>query len=75
MSPGWGVAKNVRHVVDKIVAPFGTKVEDRPPVPTLEERVAERERKRALKLERRAAKKAEEAAAAEETAERLKQVD
>ena len=29
---GWRTSKNVHHVVEKIVAPFGSRIEDRPPV-------------------------------------------
>ncbi|PGH26594.1 hypothetical protein AJ80_01723 [Polytolypa hystricis UAMH7299] len=31
-SSGWRKSKHVRHVVDRIIAPFGEKVEDRPAV-------------------------------------------
>lgn len=57
VSPGWRVSKQVRHVVTHIIAPFGTPLEDRPPVPTEEERLAERAEKKARKDERRAARK------------------
>ena len=29
---GWRVSRRVRHVVERIVAPFGTSPEERPPV-------------------------------------------
>lgn len=48
----------------KIIAPFGEPVEARPPVPSLEERLQERERRRAEKEGRRAARRAQEEAAA-----------
>ncbi|EKG17662.1 Ribosomal protein S17 [Macrophomina phaseolina MS6] len=35
---GWRTSKHVHHVVTRIVAPFGPAIEDRPPVPTEEER-------------------------------------
>ncbi|KAK2803336.1 hypothetical protein FQN51_003757 [Onygenales sp. PD_10] len=35
---GWRASRNVRHVVERIVAPFGTPVEGRPPVMTRGER-------------------------------------
>lgn len=40
-------------MVSSIIAPFGPPIEERPPVPTAEERIAERERKKAEKDERR----------------------
>lgn len=51
--PGWPTSKHKRHVIKKIIAPYGTPTEERPPIPTLEERIAEREAKRAAKSERR----------------------
>lgn len=52
-SSGHRQSRNVRHVVEKIVAPFGTPVEARPPVLSIEEReklkvekIMEREKKR-----------------------------
>jgi len=50
---GWRVSKHVHHVVSSIIAPFGSSIEERPAVPTEEERLAEREKKRAAKDERR----------------------
>jgi small subunit ribosomal protein S17 len=43
----------VHHVVKSIVAPFGEPIEARPPIPSEEERIAEREAKRAAKAERK----------------------
>lgn len=54
----------MRHVVSRIIAPFGVPIEERPPVPTAEERIAERERKRAEKDERRRVRKEKRASAA-----------
>ncbi|QSZ28799.1 hypothetical protein DSL72_003304 [Monilinia vaccinii-corymbosi] len=45
ISPGWRTSKTVRHVVSSIIAPFGTPISERPPIPTAEERIAGRERK------------------------------
>ncbi len=59
IEPGWRVSKHVRHVVSKIIAPFGDPVEARPPVPSFEERMGERERKRAEKDARREARRRE----------------
>jgi small subunit ribosomal protein S17 len=47
----------VHHVVNSIIAPFGEPIEARPPIPTEEERLAERLRKRMAKDERRGAKR------------------
>ncbi|KAL3426313.1 ribosomal protein S17 [Phlyctema vagabunda] len=65
ITPGWRVSKTVRHVVSSIIAPFGSSIESRPPVPTAEERIAQREAESAQKIQRRrerdlAIKKAEE---------------
>jgi small subunit ribosomal protein S17 len=54
--PGWRTSRHKRHVVKHIIAPYGPPIEERPPVPTLEERIAERDEKKRLKDERRAAK-------------------
>lgn len=43
----------MHHVVNSILAPFGEPIEARPPVPTAEERIAEREAKRALREQKR----------------------
>jgi len=51
---GWRKSRNIRHVVSSIVAPFGTPIEERPPVPTEAERLAEKRRKRAEKEGRQA---------------------
>jgi small subunit ribosomal protein S17 len=65
IEPGWRVSKHVRHVVSRIIAPFGDPIEARPPVPSREEREAERARKKAEKDARRAERRA--AASGEET--------
>lgn len=52
ISAGSRVAKNVRHVVTKIIAPFGVPIEERPPIPTIEERNAAKEEKRRSKQKR-----------------------
>lgn len=49
----------MRHVVSKIIAPFGPRVDERPAVPTAEELVAEREERKEKKDERRSLKKLE----------------
>ncbi|KAI5466525.1 hypothetical protein BGZ63DRAFT_421005 [Mariannaea sp. PMI_226] len=58
--PGWPTSQHKRHVVKHIIAPFGIPIEERPPVPTLEERIAEREAKKTAKDERRAARRRDE---------------
>jgi ribosomal protein S17 len=58
-SSGFPKSRNVRHVVERIVAPFGCKVEERPPVMTREERDALRAEKRAAKWQRREARRSE----------------
>ncbi|EEU45774.1 hypothetical protein NCS52_00475300 [Fusarium sp. LHS14.1] len=55
--PGWPTSQHKRHVIKHIIAPYGTPIEERPPVPSLEERIAEREAKKAAKDERRAARR------------------
>ncbi|CCT67437.1 related to ribosomal protein [Fusarium fujikuroi] len=58
--PGWPTSQHKRHVIKHIIAPYGTPTTERPPVPTLEERIADYEAKKAKKDERRAARRQEE---------------
>ncbi|KAM0195623.1 hypothetical protein ACHAPA_007475 [Fusarium lateritium] len=58
--PGWPTSQHKRHVIKHIIAPYGTPITERPAVPTLEERIADREAKKAAKDERRAARRQEE---------------
>ncbi|KAG6988067.1 hypothetical protein FocnCong_v002965 [Fusarium oxysporum f. sp. conglutinans] len=58
--PGWPTSQHKRHVIKHIIAPYGTPITERPPVPTLEERIADYEAKKAKKDERRAARRQEE---------------
>lgn len=46
ITAGSRVAKHVHHVVTKIIAPFEIPIEERPPIPTIEERIAAKEEKR-----------------------------
>ena len=55
IASGWRTSKNIRHVVTDIVAPFGKPVEERPPVLSEEERMAQRVRERLMKDVRAAA--------------------
>ncbi|KFY24108.1 hypothetical protein V493_05432 [Pseudogymnoascus sp. VKM F-4281 (FW-2241)] len=54
ISSGWRVSKSVRHVVSRIVAPFGEPIEARPSVMTEVERLEERRKKKEAKDLRRA---------------------
>jgi small subunit ribosomal protein S17 len=47
----------VHHVVNHIIAPYGTPIEERPPVPTLEERVEVVSKRKEAKDLRRGEKK------------------
>ncbi|OBT65711.1 hypothetical protein VE03_03374 [Pseudogymnoascus sp. 23342-1-I1] len=49
ISSGWRVSKSVRHVVSRIIAPFGEPIEARPSVMTEVERLEERRKKREAK--------------------------
>lgn len=54
ISSGWRVSKSVRHVVSRIIAPFGEPIEARPSVMTEVERLEERRLKKEAKQLRRA---------------------
>jgi small subunit ribosomal protein S17 len=53
ISNGWRVSKQVHHVVNHIIAPYGEPIEARPAVPTLEERLNAERIKRLEKDARR----------------------
>ncbi|OLN87653.1 37S ribosomal protein S17, mitochondrial [Colletotrichum chlorophyti] len=53
--PGWRTSPHKRHVVKSIIAPHGTPIAERPPIPTEEERFAAAIAKREAKVARRAA--------------------
>ncbi|RAH46127.1 uS17 family ribosomal protein [Aspergillus brunneoviolaceus CBS 621.78] len=55
-SSGHPKSRNVHHVVERIIAPFGDPIEDRPAVMTREERDAARAEKRTAKWQRRQAR-------------------
>jgi ribosomal protein S17 len=55
-SSGYPKSRHVRHVVERIIAPFGEAIEDRPAVLSREERDAERVVKRTAKSQRREAR-------------------
>ncbi|KUI72256.1 37S ribosomal protein S17, mitochondrial [Cytospora mali] len=54
---GWRTSKHKRHVVNRIIAPWGPPLDERAPLPTPEEREAEHAAKRAKKLERKELRK------------------
>ncbi|KAI8950188.1 hypothetical protein F4801DRAFT_579652 [Xylaria longipes] len=55
ITPSWRESQHVRHVVKHIIAPYGgVGIDERPPVPTIEERAAERIAAREAKDQRRA---------------------
>lgn len=56
IASGWRTSKSIRHVVTSIIAPFGEPVENRPPVPTEQERMDQRIRQRLMKDVRSAEK-------------------
>ncbi|RAL03812.1 nucleic acid-binding protein [Aspergillus ibericus CBS 121593] len=58
-SNGYPKTRNVHHVVERIIAPFGSAIEERPAVMSRAERDAERAVKRAAKWERREARRVE----------------
>jgi ribosomal protein S17 len=62
-SSGAPRSRHVRHVVERIIAPFGEEISARPAVMTREEREAEKMAKRGEKLARKAARLAEAASA------------
>ncbi|KAL5354370.1 hypothetical protein V496_10612 [Pseudogymnoascus sp. VKM F-4515 (FW-2607)] len=53
ISSGWRVSKSVRHVVSRIIAPFGEPIEARPSVMTEVELLEERRKKKEAKDLRR----------------------
>ncbi|KAI1181031.1 nucleic acid-binding protein [Nemania sp. FL0916] len=58
ITKSWRESQHVRHVVKHIIAPYGgVGIDERPPIPTLEERAVERQNKRDLKDARRAFRK------------------
>lgn len=77
IAPGWRSSRTKRHIVKHIIAPAGVPIEDRPPVPTEDERIEAYETKKAAKDARRAAKAEAERAAreAEKAAKRAAEAD
>ncbi|GKT39919.1 37S ribosomal protein S17, mitochondrial [Colletotrichum spaethianum] len=57
--PGWRTSPHKRHVVKNIIAPHGTPISERPPIPSEEERIAAQVQKREAKVARRILKKQE----------------
>lgn len=56
ITPGWRTSKKVRHVVKYIIAPAFVPADERPPVPTVEERFADRIARKDAKDERKRAR-------------------
>ena len=69
ISPGWRTSKHVKHVVNSIIAPFGEPIDARPPIPSREELIAEREAKKSKKAERKKLRLMAEKSAQEEAKE------
>ena len=61
IAPGWPTSRHKRHYVKHIIAAHGVPVSERPPIPTLEEMIVEREAKKTEKDERRTARRQEDA--------------
>lgn len=74
-SSGSRKSRRVNHVVEKIVAPFGVDIADRPAVMTRAEREAERAEKRARKDQRRLEKARELLGAGEGGEERVREFE
>ncbi|KAL4912549.1 hypothetical protein BDW62DRAFT_194322 [Aspergillus aurantiobrunneus] len=66
-SSGYPKSPRVRHVVERIIAPFGEAIEDRPAVMSREERDALRAEKRAAKSARREQRRVEGGGAPSQT--------
>ena len=47
------MSRHIQHVVTEIVAPWGLTIDERPPIPSAEERIAFKAEKKRKKLERR----------------------
>ncbi|KAK8130995.1 hypothetical protein PG984_007433 [Apiospora sp. TS-2023a] len=79
IAAGWRESSRKKHVVKHIMAPYGTPIDARPPVPTEEElkaayvaqRVTKIERREAAAKERRETKQRELAEAEERRAQKL----
>ncbi|KAL1881376.1 hypothetical protein VTK73DRAFT_4383 [Phialemonium thermophilum] len=53
ITPGWRTSKNKRHVVKRVIAPSGTPIDERPPIPSEDERWEAKIAKKKAKDERR----------------------
>jgi small subunit ribosomal protein S17 len=71
--PGWPTSQHKRHLVKQIIAPYGVPIEERPPIPTLEELIAVREAKKEAKDERRAGRRQEAEERRKEEARKLQE--
>lgn len=61
ISSGWRTSKTKRHVVNRIIAPWGPPIDERPPVPTPAERDAMHAADRAKKVARKQLRRQAEA--------------
>lgn len=68
------VSAQVEHVVSKIVSPFGSPIESRPPIPSPEDRLAAYKQRRFIKLERKALRR-RAAQGSEDAIRQLKEMD
>ncbi|KEY64355.1 hypothetical protein S7711_06384 [Stachybotrys chartarum IBT 7711] len=59
IAPGWRTSQQKRHVVKHIIAPHGTPISERPPIPSIADLIQTYEEKRAAKVERRTARNVE----------------
>ncbi|KAL8711042.1 MAG: hypothetical protein Q9220_004423 [cf. Caloplaca sp. 1 TL-2023] len=59
IAAGWRASKHIRHIVKEIVTPWGSPLEERPPLPNLEELYAQERDKREAKMEPRNGKRRE----------------
>ena len=66
ISSGVRRSKHVKHIVRSIIAPFGEPIEARPPIPSINEVVAEMDEKKRLKDERKKQRLLEEKSSAQE---------
>lgn len=53
ISTSWRESQHVRHVVKHIIAPYGPGIDERPPIPTMQERAALRQTRLILEAQRR----------------------
>ena len=67
--PGWRTSRHKRHIVNRMILPAGVPLDQRPPIPTEDERLADRAARFAAKKRRKAVAKGERIEAAIRRAE------